>query len=166
MTGTQTMTTRRFPKLTYETLGAMFVAGAFATMAFDLWGQLISPGLGWAALSPHGLARSLLGSLGLPNGDFAGYWMHFYLVGLLGYPLGWLFIFRPLWRMILGDGLPWIVPAAIYGLGLWVFAIGGITSVAGLPFFLNFTGITWVALIGHVLYGIVMVAIFRLMGRS
>ena len=135
-------------------------------MAFDLWGQLISPGLGWASLSPHGLARSLLGTLGLPNGDFAGYWMHFYLVGLFGYPLGWLFVFRPVWRAVLGDQAPWILPAALYGFGLWVFAIGGITAIAGLPFFLNFTGITWVALVGHVLYGLVLVAVFRLMGRS
>ncbi len=54
------------------------------------------------------------------------------------------------------------MPAVLYGFGLWVFAIGGITAVAGLPFFLNFTGITWVALVGHVLYGIVMVAVMRL----
>jgi hypothetical protein len=47
-----------------------------------------------------------------------------------------------------------------------VFAIGGITAIAGLPFFLNFTGITWVALVGHVLYGIVMVAIMRMIERD
>ena len=34
--------------------------------------------------------------------------------------------------------------------------------IAGLPFFLNFTGITWVALVGHVLYGIVLVAVLRM----
>jgi hypothetical protein len=153
-------TTRSLPALNWQTLGAMFVAGAFATMAFDLWGQIVSPALGFANLSPHGLAKSLLGALGLPNGDFAGYFMHFYLVGLIGYPLGWLFIFRPLWQSVIGQ-TPWLVPATIYGAGLWVFAIGGITAIAGLPFFLNFTGITWVALVGHTLYGIVLVAILR-----
>jgi hypothetical protein len=139
----------------------MALAGMVATIAFDLWGQIISPGLGLANLSPHGLAKSLLGSLGLPNGDFAGYFMHFYLVGLIGYPVGWLMIFAPLWQRIIGN-TPWIIPAAIYGAGLWVFAIGGITAIAGLPFFLNFSGITWVALVGHVLYGIVLVAVLRL----
>jgi len=49
---------------------------------------------------------------------------------------------------------------------LWVFAIGGVTLVAGLPFFLNFTGITWVALVGHVVYGIVMVAVLKRVDRS
>jgi hypothetical protein len=154
-------TAPRLSGLSLHTLGAMALAGMVATIAFDLWGQIISPGLGLANLSPHGLAKSLLGSLGLPNGDFAGYFMHFYLVGLIGYPVGWLMIFAPLWQRIIGN-TPWIIPAAIYGAGLWVFAIGGITAIAGLPFLLNFSGITWVALVGHVLYGIVLVAVLRL----
>lgn len=153
--------TLSLPPANAATLGAMFVAGAAATVAFDFWGQIVSPGIGWANLSPHGLARSLLGTFGLPNNDFAGYFVHFYLVGLIGYPVGWLFIFKPLWERVLGKGFGWLLPSAVYGFGLWVFAIGGITAIAGLPFFLNFTGITWVALIGHVLYGIVLVAVLH-----
>ena len=151
------------PAFNAHTLGLMFVAGFVATLAFDVWGQVVSPALGFATLSPHGLAKSLLGSLGLPSSDFAGYFMHFYLVGLIGYPVGWLFIFAPLWHRIIGP-THWFVPATIYGAGLWVFAIGGITAIAGLPLFLDFTGITWVALVGHTLYGIALVATFRLIG--
>lgn len=62
--------TKGLPPLTVQTVGLMFISGFFATNAFDLWGQMISPALGFANLSPHGLARSLLGSFGLPNGDF------------------------------------------------------------------------------------------------
>lgn len=153
-----------FPKATFATLGLMFISGFFATNAFDFWGQVVSPGLGFANLSPHGLAKSLLESLGLPGNDFAGYFVHFYLVGLIGYPIGWMFIFAPIWQRVIGQ-TPWILPAAVYGFGLWVFAIGGITAVAGLPLFLGFTGITWVALVGHVLYGIVMVAVLALIER-
>ncbi|MBT0956978.1 hypothetical protein IV417_06245 [Alphaproteobacteria bacterium KMM 3653] len=149
------------PKLSVATVGLMFIAGFVATMAFDLWGQVISPGLGFATLSPHGLAKSLLGKFGLPNSDFAGYFFHFYLVGLIGYPVGWLFVFEPVWKRVIGGTLGWFIPSAVYGFGLWVFAIGGITTIAGLPFFLNFTGITWVALVGHVAYGIVLVAVLR-----
>lgn len=144
----------------------MFVAGAIATAAFDLWGQIISPSLGWANLSPHGLARSLLGRFGLPNGDFAGYFIHFYLVGLVGYPVGWLYVFRSAWRAVVGEAGGWLAASALYGFALWAFAIGGVTAVAGLPFFLNFTGITWVALIGHVLYGVVMVAVMEIGQRK
>lgn len=154
------------PPLNAATVGMMFIAGAIATVAFDFWGQVISPALGWANLSPHGLARSLLGSLGLPNSNFAGYFMHFYLVGLVGYPVGWLFIFKPIWMRVTGGPGGSFVASIIYGFGLWVFAIGGITAIAGLPFFLNFTGITWVALIGHVLYGIVMVAVMAMIDRD
>ncbi len=156
---------RAIPDLSARTLGLMFVSGCVATMAFDLWGQVISPGLGFANLSPHGLAKSLLGTFGLPNGDFAGYFVHFYLVGLIGYPVGWLFVFAPLWSRTVGAG-GWFAPAAVYGFGLWVFAIGGITAIAGLPFFLGFTGIAWVALVGHVLYGIVLVAVLRAIDRG
>ena len=153
------------PSINVQTLGLMFISGFFATIAFDLWGQMISPYLGFATLSPHGLARSLLGTLGLPNSNFAGYFMHFYVVGLIGYPAGWLFVFQPIWKRVLGD-TNWFVPAAIYGFGLWVVAIGGITTFAGLPTFLNFTGITWVALVGHVLYGIALVATLRVIDRN
>ena len=154
--------TLRFPALNRQTLGLMFISGFFATIAFDLWGQAISPALGFATLSPHGLARSLLSTLGLPAGNFAGYFVHFYLVGLVGYPIGWLFVFAPAWNRIVGS-THWFVPSAIYGFGLWIFAIGGITTIAGLPFFLGFTGITWVAL---VVYGIVMVAVMRMINRA
>lgn len=157
---------KTFPALDFNTLGLMFISGFFATIAFDLWGQIVSPALGFANLSPHGLARSLLASLGLPSNDFAGYFMHFYVVGLIGYPVGWLFIFAPIWQRVVGN-THWLLPSAVYGFGLWVFAIGGITAIAGLPLFLSFTGITWVALVGHVLYGIVMVAVMQLIqGRQ
>ncbi|MEM6933052.1 MAG: hypothetical protein AAF526_05625 [Pseudomonadota bacterium] len=46
------------PPLHLSTIGVMFVAGAVATTVFDSRGQVISPGIGWANLSPHGLARS------------------------------------------------------------------------------------------------------------
>lgn len=153
------------PAINFNTLGLMFISGFFATIAFDLWGQVISPALGYATLSPHGLAKSLLGSFGLPNGNFAGYFVHFYVVGLIGYPIGWMFVFAPIWQRVVGQ-THWFIPSAIYGFGLWVFAIGGITSVAGLPFFLNFTGIVWVALVGHVLYGIVLVAMLKQVEKS
>lgn len=152
------------PAINARTLGLMFVAGFVATCAFDFWGQVVSPGLGFANLSPHGLAKSLLGALGLPSNDFAGYFMHFYLVGQIGYPVGWLFIFAPIWARVVGP-THWFIPGFIYGFGIFLFAIGGITAIAGLPFFLGFTGITWVALVGHVLYGIVLVAVLQAIDR-
>lgn len=134
-------------------LAAILLSGAAGTIAFDIWGQAISPMLGLAALAPEGLARSLLGKFGLPNGAPAGKLMHLFLVGLIAYPVGWLCIFEPIQRKLV-PALPWLISATLYGVALWVFAIGGITTIAGLPTFLNFSGITWVALAGHVLYAI------------
>ena len=74
------------------------------------------------------------------------------------------FIFAPIWARVVGS-THWFVPSAIYGFGLWVFAIGVITAIAGLPLFLGFTGITWVALVGHTLYGIVLVAVMQVIAR-
>jgi len=101
----------------------------------------------------------------LPNTDFAGYFMHFYLVGLIGYPVGWIFGFAPIRRAMIGQTHSF-VPAFVYGFCMWMFAIGGITAIAGLPFFLGFTGIAWVALVGHVLYGIVLVAVLQATDRG
>ena len=145
-------------------VATMLLSGAAGTVAFDLWGQAIAPWLGLGNLAPVGLARSLLGSLGLPNGAPAGNFMHLFLVGLVAYPLGWMLIARPILARVL-PSLGWIAGSAIYGFGLWIFAIGGVTAVAGLPFFLGFTTIAWVALVGHVLYGIVQVATLEWLAR-
>ena len=95
----------------------------------------------------------------------SAYFVHFYLVGLIGCPIGWMFIFVPFWQRVAGEA-HWFTPSAIYGFGLWVFATGGVTLVAGLPFFLNFIGITRGAVVGHVVCGIVMVAVLKRIDRS
>lgn len=149
--------TSAFPAISADTLALMLLSGAAGTVAFDIWGQVIAPLLGIGNLAPVGLARSLLGTLGLPNSAPWGNLMHLFLVGLIAYPVGWMFIARPILSRVL-PGLHWVVGSALYGAGLWVFAIGGVTAVAGLPFFLGFTTITWVALAGHVIYGIAAAA--------
>lgn len=148
------------PALNMNTFKLMVIAGAFATVIFDIWGQAISPMLGFARLAPDGLARSLLNTFGLPSGAAQGQFIHLLPVGLIAYPIGWMYIFAPLWKRFVGE-THWFIPSAIYGAGLWVFAIGGITYIAGLPFFLNFTGITWVALVGHTIYGIALVWVLK-----
>ncbi len=142
------------PTLSVNTLMLILLGGAAGTLAFDIFGRAISPILGFASLAPVGLARAFLGTLDLPNSAAYGHLMHLFLVGALAYPIGWLFAARPVLSRIL-PGLHWFAMSALYGVGLWVFAIGGIATFAGNPPFLNFTGITWVALVGHVLYAIV-----------
>ncbi|MEM8730899.1 MAG: hypothetical protein AAGF79_13380 [Pseudomonadota bacterium] len=141
------------PAISVHTIALILLSGAVGTMAFDIFGRALSPLMGFASLAPVGLARGFLGTLGLPNGAPYGHLMHLFLVGMIAYPVGWLFVARPLLARFI-PSLPTIAGATLYGVGLWVFAIGGIATFAGNPPFLNFTGITWVALIGHVIYAL------------
>lgn len=154
------------PSLSLTTLVTLLLAGAAATVAFDVFGQTISPLLKSVAspylgakLAPVGLAQTVLAKItGLPGKTLGGlglpYGLHA-LTGLLAYPLGYLLIVRPLHRAIL-PALHWIVPAALYGAALWVFALYGMAHlVGGLPAFLGFSGIAWVALWGHILFALV-----------
>ena len=156
---------RALPSLSPATLMLMLLGGAAGTVAFDLWGHAIGPLLGFPKLAPEGLARSLLGTFGLPNGSAAGSLMHLFFVGLIGYPLGWLFVARPVLARILPQ-IGWFLGSIVYGFGLWVFAIGGVTVIAGLPFFLGFSPMTWSALVGHILYAIAAAAALTYIERS
>jgi hypothetical protein len=143
-----------FPRLDGRTLVTMLVAGALATVAFDFYGQSLSPLLGFASLAPVPLANSVIQTLTGAPSEPAAQFLH-YLAGMIAYPLGWMLVARPLAARI-APGLPWPVGAAAYGVALWVFALFVMAHlIAGLPAFLGFTGITWVALIGHVLFALV-----------
>ncbi|MBY4892421.1 hypothetical protein KUL25_06560 [Rhodobacteraceae bacterium N5(2021)] len=141
------------PEITLNTVALIVLSGAVGTLAFDLWGKAIAPLLGLGGLAPVGLARGFLGALGLPNSAAWGNFMHLFLVGVIAYPVGWLFIARPIMARVV-PGLHWSVAAALYGVALWVFAIGFIAWIAGNPAFLGFARITWVALAGHVIYAV------------
>jgi hypothetical protein len=136
-----------------RTFVTMLIAGSAATVAFDLFGQAISPLLGFPNLAPVPLARQTLQTVTGASSEAAGQLLH-YLAGLIAYPLGWMIGWPIAKRMM--PGLPWQVGALAYGVALWVFAIGFMASIINNnPFFLGFTGITWVALVGHVIFAAV-----------
>ncbi len=141
-------------------LWTMILAGAVATVAFDLFGQSITPMLGFASLAPVPLANSVIQKLfGAPYEP--GAQMLHYIAGMIAYPVGWMFIAEPVARRVT-PGLSWFVVSVIYGIGLWIFALYIMASlIAGQPAFLGFTGITWVALTGHVLFAIVAAGVVR-----
>lgn len=148
--------TRNLP----HTASCLPVAGALATIIFDLFGQGLSPLAGFAKLAPIPLANATLNTVfgGAPKG--AGDVLHI-LTGLIAYPLGYFLIARPIAAKIL-PGLHWSAVAAAYGAGLWIFALYFVAHlVAGNAPFLGFSGITWVALWGHVIYGLVAAAIIE-----
>ncbi|MEM9010702.1 MAG: hypothetical protein AAGE18_05700 [Pseudomonadota bacterium] len=87
------------------------------------------------------------------------HFVHFVMVGLIAYPLGWILFARPAWLAV-APGLHWIVPGLVYGVALWVFALYFMAHlIAGNPPFLGFGNITWVALVGHVLFALTVAGI-------
>ena len=167
-----------FPELNKTTALTLVTAGAFATVGFDLFGQSLSPiiqaVLGvdgsfiGAKLAPTplaaqslsvltGLSGKVVGSLGL------GHALHA-LTGVVLYPLGYALAARPISNMasqaVLGSRLPWWVTGAVFGAVLWAFALYVMAHlVAGNPPFLGWGGLTWVALWGHVLYGVIVAGV-------
>ncbi|MEM7443744.1 MAG: hypothetical protein AAF414_10490 [Pseudomonadota bacterium] len=157
---TQTMdydAARVLPSIDTYTIWTVLLAGAMSTVAFDYFGQSLSPMLGFSGLAPVPLANQVIsvifGSGHRPSAEL----LH-YFAGMIAYPVGWVFIFQPLARKFTPSIPTWIV-ATVYGVVLWVFALFIMASlIAGNPPFLNFTGITWVALVGHVLFAWVTAA--------
>ncbi len=140
-------------------IATMLIAGSAATIAFDLFGQALSPIAGFANLAPVPLATQtwgvVFGEPYRPGGNL----LH-YIAGLVAYPIGWM-----IWHAVVRRALPmvpWLVSAVVYGVALWVFALYIMAHlVAGNPPFLNFTGITWVALVGHILFAVVYAWVAR-----
>ena len=137
-----------------RTLATILTAGAFATLAFDAFGQAISPLLGYAKLAPVGLAGASLKTIFGANPPGAAHLLHL-VTGLVFYAVGYFAVARPVQRAIL-PALPWVVTAVAYGVVLWVFALYVMAHlVVGNPPFLGWGGITWVALWGHIVYALV-----------
>ncbi len=149
-----------------KTLTTLLVSGAFAILAFDLFGQTISPILKGivptlgAKLAPVALANQSLGAITGLGAKFMsqygiGHALHL-LTGLLAYPIGYMFIARPISQKV-APFIPWWVTGIAYGIVLWVFALYVMAHlVAGNPAFLGWSGITWVALWGHIVFGVVI----------
>jgi len=143
---------------------SILIAGAFSIVAFDFFGQALSPALGFATLAPVPLANAVISTL-FGSGWRPGAEMLHYFAGVIAYPAGWILFIEPLRRRF-APQLPWILAAVAYGVALWVFALYGMAHlIAGNAPFLGFTGITWVALWGHILFAVVTATVHWLRHR-
>ncbi len=144
------------PPATLATLTTAVLAGAAADLTWEFWARAVTPLLVGGPLQPAALVQSVFGFQSL----FWGEVIHA-VVGVLFYPLGYLFIARPAAR-ILTPFLPWWMVGIGFGLGLWVFALYVMAHLfAGLPPFLNFLPIAWASCAGHALFGLVTAAVVR-----
>ena len=160
MTAASSIKASFFPSPDRKTLIALALSGIAASIAFDVFGQLLSPAAGFVELAPVGLAKLVIAKLFGISTMGGAYVLHF-LTGLLFYPLGYLFAARPVARAF-APRTPWWVVGVIYGVITWLWAVYVMAYlVAGLPAFFGFSEFTWVALVGHVLFGWVAAAVIR-----
>jgi hypothetical protein len=142
-----------FPPFNVETLVTALLAGVAADLTWEFWARAITPflpGVG-GPLEPAALVQSVFGL----ESRLVGEIIHL-VVGFVFYPLGYLFVARPLQRAII-PGLPWYLTAAGFGVGLWIFALYVMAHlIAGLPAFLDFIPLAWASFGGHVIFGLVV----------
>ena len=160
------------PSLDRKLLSTALLAGAFATLGFDFFGQTLSPlmkdvaapYLG-AKLAPVALANQSLGVITGLGGKLIsqygiGHGLHL-LTGLMLYPLAYMLAARPISKAVM-PSLPWWATGMAYGVALFVFALYIMAHlVAGNPPFLGWGNITWVALWGHMVFGLIVAGVYH-----
>ncbi len=149
------------PSLDREVRIALGLSGIAALIAFEVFGLLLSPAAGFVVLTPVALAELVITKLFGVTTSGGAMVLHL-LTGLLFYPVGYLFAARPV-ALAYAPQTPWWAVGTIYGAIIWLWAVYVMAYlVAGLPPFFGFTEFTWVALVGHLLFGWVAAAVIRL----
>ncbi len=147
------------PVLTRRLIVTALLSGLAADLTWEFWARVITPLWVGGPLQPAALIQSVFGfrNNGLAEVIHA-------VVGIVFYPLGYLFIARPLQRLVV-PGLPVLLTGVGFGIGLWVFALYVMAHlIAGLPAFLDFITLTWASLVGHVLFGVIVALVVRARG--
>lgn len=143
-----------FPPLTAATLITALLGGIAADVVWEIWARAITPLFVGGPLQPAALVQ---GVFGFSNWALAE--LIHVLTGVVAYPLGYLFVARPLQRVII-PSLPWWLTALAYGVGLWIFALYIMAHLfGGQPPFLGFIPLTWASLVGHLLFALTLGAV-------
>lgn len=157
MSITEMNKTSVFPEIQPTLIASIVLSGLAADITWEIWARLITPRWVGGPLEPAALVQSVFGFSNLLLAEA----IHA-VVGIIFYPIGYLFVARPLQRLIF-PRLPLILTGIGFGTGLWVFALYVMAHlIAGLPPFLGFITLTWASLIGHILFGTVVALIVRL----
>ena len=154
------LTESLIPPLALPVLVTALIAGAAADIVWEVWARAVTPLIVGGPLEPAALVQSVFGLESRALAEL----IHA-IVGVVFYPLGYLFIARPLQRIIF-PSMPWWLTAAGFGVGLWVFALYVMAHlIAGLPAFLGFIPLAWCSLAGHTLFGVIVGLVFKLRGH-
>lgn len=145
-----------------ELMGVVILAGLVGTGLWEMFARAITPLVIGGPLEPVGLIKSVFAkTFGIDKLATVSAQQIHYITGIIGYPLGYVLIARPVAKSIT-PFLPWWIVAAVYGVALWVFALYIMAYwFAGFPAFLGFGTLSWISLAGHVLMALGFGAIIR-----
>ncbi len=107
MTAAPTTKASFFPPPDRKVLIPFALSGVAATIAFDVFGQFLSPAAGFTQLDPVGLAKIVITKLFGVSTTGGAIVLHL-LTGLLFYPFGYLFAARPI-ALAVAPRTPWSV---------------------------------------------------------
>ena len=148
---TQTQPSSALPIVDARLIMTILLAGAAADFAWEVWARGVTPFLVGGPLEPAALVQTVFGL----HSRFLAEIIHL-VVGVVFYPIGWLFIARPLQRLLL-PRLPRLLAGIGFGIGLWVFALYVMAHLIGdLPAFLGFVPLAYASLAGHILFGVIV----------
>lgn len=149
-----------FPVIEPGLIRTIIAAGLAADISWEIWARLVTPFLVGGPLEPAALVQSVFGFSNLLVAEA----IHA-TIGIIFYPIGYLFVARPLQRIALPN-LPLLLTGIGFGTGLWVFALYVMAHLfAGFPPFLGFIPLTWASLFGHIIFGVVVAYVVRAFGR-
>lgn len=139
------------PVIDTRLIATILLAGAAADLAWEVWARGVTPFLVGGPLEPAALVQTVFGLQSRLPAEI----IHL-VVGVVFYPIGWLFIARPLQRLLL-PRLPRLLAGIGFGIGLWIFALYVMAHlIGGLPAFLGFVPLAYASLAGHVLFGVIV----------
>ena len=146
--------------VTASTIGAIattvLLAGLAGEVVWEVWARAITPLLVGGPLEPAALVQDVFKLKSRLPAEI----IHF-LVGLIAYPIGYIYIAQPIARVVT-PFFPWWIVAMGYGVGLWIFALYIMAHlVAGHPAFLGFIPLTWASLAGHLAFSVALAAVVR-----
>jgi hypothetical protein len=135
----------------------VLIAGLAAEVVWEIWARFLTPFWVGGPLEPAALVQDVFGL----QTRFPAEVIHF-LVGLIAYPIGYIFIAQPVGRTVT-PFFPWWIVALGYGVGLWIFALYIMAHLfAGQPPFLGFIPLTWASLVGHLAFALTVGAVVKI----
>jgi hypothetical protein len=147
---------QRLRRTSGHILAALLAAGMAAILSWEAVARLVAPiSLG----KPLVLAAILQVAMGLSN-PMTAQLLHV-AIGLIVFPLGYVFLVRPIAIAVL-PGAKWWVVGIVYALGLWALGLGILAYVSADFLGSNEVGaVAWLSLIGHLAYGLALSGMLR-----